>query len=234
MLKMKSVTGGYGEKKVLRGVDLELRDNEILGLVGPNGSGKSTVLKAIFGMLKVDDGDILLNGEQIKNRSTSQNVLSGISYVPQGNRVFDKLTVQENIEMGGVLLKDSRVLRERIEQLYEQYPKLKPYRNKAARKLSGGERQMVGICMGLVMQPKILLIDEPSIGLAPRLVEQSMNMIKEIHEKNKVTVLMVEQNVHALLSVADRVYLLRQGNIVHEEKRVNENTIDHLRELFLQ
>lgn len=234
MLEIESVVGGYGGKRVLQDVTLHVRKKEIVGLVGPNGSGKSTVLKAIFGMLKVDGGTVTYQGKGIQNRKPSQNVLAGISYIPQGNRVFDKLTVQENIEMGGVLIKDVKILNERIDLMYEQFPKLKAYKKKVAGKLSGGERQMVGLCMGLITQPTLLLIDEPSIGLAPQLVSQTMELIRQIRDRNNITVLMVEQNVRALLTLADRVYLLRQGRIVYEDPAVSPETEGKLRELFLQ
>ena len=233
MLQLKDVKAGYDEKLVLNGVTLSVGEGEIVGLVGPNGSGKSTVLKSIFGMLKPSEGEILWNGVPIGGKSPSENARAGISYIPQGSKVFGKLTVQENLEMGGVLLDDRRLLRERIEALYEKFPKLRQYKNKPAGKLSGGERQMVGFCVGLMMNPKFLLVDEPSIGLAPKLVEQTMQMIQKAREDRGVSVLIVEQNVRAMLTIADRVYLLKAGAISYTEPQVNSKTEEKLRELFL-
>ena len=169
MLKVDNISAGYGDKLVLKGATLDIGESEIVGLVGPNGSGKSTVLKSIFGLLKVSEGSISYNDQFIHNRISAENVKSGICYIPQGSKVFPHLTVQENMEMGGVLLRDEHELQARIANLYDKFPKLKEYRNKPAARLSGGERQMVGFCVGLIMNPKLLLVDEPSIGLAPQL-----------------------------------------------------------------
>lgn len=234
MLELKSVKAGYSEKLVLNGVTLSVGESEIVGLVGPNGSGKSTVLKSIFGMLKPSEGEILFNGEAIQGRSPSENAKAGISYIPQGSKVFGKLTVQENLEMGGVLLDDRKELKERVENMYERFPKLREYRNKPAGKLSGGERQMVGFCVGLMMNPKFILVDEPSIGLAPQLVEQTMQLIAGARRERGVSVLIVEQNVRAMLTIADRVYLLKTGTISYAEPQVDEGTEGRLRELFLK
>lgn len=233
MLQLNDVHAGYGEKLVLNGVTLNVGENEIVGLVGPNGSGKSTVLKSTFGLLKLSKGSVSYNGLDIHNRGAAANVKSGICYVPQGSKVFPHLTVQENMEMGGVLLDDSRELQARIEQMYEKFPKLKEYRNKPAAKLSGGERQMVGFCVGLIMNPKLLLVDEPSIGLAPQLVAQTMELIRNCRDEFNTSVLIVEQNVRSMLTIADRVYLLKTGKIVYNESRVDVGTEQRLRELFL-
>ncbi len=233
MLQLENVSAGYGDKLVLSGVTLNVGESEIVGLVGPNGSGKSTVLKSIFGILKLSGGSISYNGNPIHNRGAAANVKEGICYVPQGSKVFPHLTVQENLEMGGVLLKDSHELNMRIEQMYERFPKLKNYKNKPAAKLSGGERQMVGFCVGLMMNPKFLLVDEPSIGLAPQLVSQTMELIQNCREQFNTSILIVEQNVRAMLTIADRVYLLKTGQIVYEEPEVNADTEQRLRDLFL-
>jgi ABC-type branched-subunit amino acid transport system ATPase component len=233
MLKLENVVAGYGGKTVLNGVSLEINVSEICGLVGPNGSGKSTILKSIFGLVRVSSGKINYRDDPIQNRKSSLNVQDGISYIPQGGRVFSKLTVQENLEMGGVLIKDRKRLKERVDRLYERFPRLKDYRNIPAGNLSGGERQMVGFSIGLVMGPDFLLIDEPSIGLAPRLVGRTMDLIREIREKFNTAVLMVEQNVRALLAVAERVYLLRNGEIVYQEDAIDKETESRLRKRFL-
>ena len=234
MLQLSSVQAGYEEKIVLNGVSLTVGNSEIVGLVGPNGSGKSTVLKSIFGLVKVSSGEILYQETKIQNRKSHLNVATGICYVPQGSKVFDKLTVQENLEMGGTLLKDRKLLQQRVDEMYEWYPKLKNYQKKLAGRLSGGERQMVGLCIGMIMNPRLLLIDEPSIGLAPTLVASTLELISRIRESFQTSVLIVEQNVRALLTIADRIYLLKLGEIVFEEKTLERDTEQKLRGLFLQ
>ena len=233
MLELKSVTAGYGDKIVLKDVSLQVGESEIVGLVGPNGSGKSTVLKSVFGMLKLKDGTISYCGTPIQNKKPSEHVEAGICYIPQGSKVFSNLTVQENLEMGGDLLKDRRELNRRVEQMYEKFPKLKAYKNRPAGKLSGGERQMVGFCVGLMMNPRFLLVDEPSIGLAPQLVAQTMALIENCRKEFGTSVLIVEQNVRAMLTIADRVYLLKTGSIAYTES-VSEGTEERLRALFLK
>lgn len=234
MLELKSVNAGYGEKVVLKDISLTVNKSEIIGLVGPNGSGKSTVLKSIFGIVKVNKGEILYKGQAIQNRKPSENSKDGVCYIPQGGKVFTKLTVQENLEMGGVLIKDREKLNRQISILYEKYPELTQYKNVLAGRLSGGEQQMVGFCRGLVTSPEMILVDEPSIGLAPKLVKQTMDLIKKIREKFDTTVLVVEQNVHAMLNITDRVYLLSSGEIIHEEEKVDSSTEKCLRDLFLK
>lgn len=234
MLELNSIVAGYGEKQVLYGASLKINTSEIVGLVGPNGSGKSTVLKSIFGIVKVSSGEVKYKGEAIQNRKPSLNAAAGISYIPQGRMVFDRLTVQENLEMGGILIQKRSELNDRVASMYDRFPKLKQYRNTPAGRLSGGERQMAGFCRGLIMHPDMILIDEPSIGLAPVLVQQTMELICTIREKFNTTVLIVEQNVPAILKVADRVYLLSTGKVIHEEKNVDNETEQRLRALFLK
>ncbi len=234
MLEVQSIIAGYGGKSVLNEVSLSVGKSEIVGLVGPNGSGKSTVLKTIFGLVKTSGGEVMFNGGAIQNRKSSLNVTQGICYIPQGDKVFSKLTVQENLELGGALLKDRKVLQQRVVRMYEKFPELTAYRHTPAGRLSGGEKQMVGLCIGLIMNPSFLLIDEPSIGLAPVLVQHTMDLISDIRAKFGTSVLIVEQNVRAMLTIVDRVYLLRLGKIVYEEPSVNDRTEDRLRELFLQ
>lgn len=234
MLELNAVNAGYGEKIILEDVSLTVNRSEIIGLVGPNGSGKSTVLKSIFGIVKVNKGEIAYKGEPIHNKKPSDISRAGICYIPQGNKVFSKLTVQENLEMGGILLKERSEINKRVSGIYENFPGLKKYKNTLAGQLSGGEQQMVGFCRGLIMNPETILVDEPSIGLAPILVEETMKIIKNIRDKYNTTVLIVEQNVHAMLKITDRVYLLSTGRIAHEEKEVGPDTEKRLRELFLK
>lgn len=233
MLELKDVVGGYGEKRILNKVSFCVHSHEIVGLVGPNGSGKSTVLKSIYGLVRVEEGDILFDGVKIQNRKSSRNASEGIGYVPQGNKIFDKLTVNENLELGGFVLKDKKELVARMLAIYDLFPVLEVHKAKIAGKMSGGERQILGISRGLIQNPKLLLLDEPSVGLAPKLVALTMETIKKIRDQFKVTILAVEQNVREVLKIVDRAYVLRLGRIVMEESKVTEETEKRIREVFL-
>jgi branched-chain amino acid transport system ATP-binding protein len=234
MLELSDVMGGYGQKKVLQGVSLRVERSEIVGLVGPNGSGKSTVLKGIFGLVRIDGGTVCWDGADITNRPPARNTGNGICYIPQGSKTFTRLTVQENLELGGLFLRDRSQLARRIAAMYEQFPQIAHYRSTLTGRLSGGERQMVGFCRGLIMEPSLLLVDEPSIGLAPALIAQTMRTIRDIRDRFHVTILIVEQNVRAALGIVSRAYLLSVGRIIHEERTIDGGTEGRLRELFLK
>lgn len=233
MLKLNEVTGGYGQKRVLNKVSFHVSPSEIVGLVGANGSGKSTVLKAIYGFVKLEEGEILYKGVKIENRKASINAAEGIGYVPQGNRIFDRLTVYENLELGGFVLRDQKEVSRGIGKIYELFPVLAANRDRIAGKLSGGERQILGLSRGLIQNPKLILLDEPSIGLAPRLVSLTMDTIRQIRNQFNVTILVVEQNVREVLKIVDRVYVLRLGEIVLEEARMGTQTEQKIRQVFL-
>jgi branched-chain amino acid transport system ATP-binding protein len=168
---------GYGQKQVLNGVSLHVNEGEIVALLGPNGAGKSTVLKTIFGLLRAWEGVVMWNGVAIQNRRPAQNVRDGLAYVPQGSRVFADLTVQENLEVGGFILRDRRQIQERMERVFCLFPILAERRQQLAGKLSGGERQMLALGKALMTQPRLLLLDEPSLGLAPQVTREVLNVI---------------------------------------------------------
>lgn len=233
ILDMNDIVGGYGEKRILNKVSLHIQSSEIVGLLGPNGSGKSTVLKAIYGLVEVEEGEIIFNDVKIHNRKSSINAAEGIVYVPQGKNVFGKLTVHENLELGGFIIPDQKKIKERIEDVYELFPVLKRNRNRLAGKMSGGERQMLGIGRGLIQHPKMMILDEPSIGLAPILVKKVLKTLIHIRDQFKLTVLVVEQNVRELLNVVDRIYVLRLGEIVLEESNITVDTEENIRQIFL-
>jgi branched-chain amino acid transport system ATP-binding protein len=233
MLYVNQITGGYGQKRILNQVSFHITPSEIVGLVGPNGSGKSTILKAIYGLLKVDGGEILFLGSQIHNRKPSINAAEGIGYVPQGSKIFDRLSVQENLELGGFVLRDKKELFRRIDEVYALFPVLARNRNRFAGKLSGGERQILGLSRGLIQNPRLILLDEPSIGLSPKLVSLTMNTICQIRKQFSITILVVEQNVREVLKVVDRVYVLRLGQITLEERQVDSQTENKIRQVFL-
>ena len=188
----------------------EVKDGSVYGLIGSNGAGKSTTLKSIAGLVKPKSGDILFNGQSLLGKSTDQIVSTGVTLVPEGRRVFPNLTVEENLRIGAYLRKDP--LADDLARVYDLFPRLKERRRQIAGTLSGGEQQMLAMGRALMSKPKLLMLDEPSMGLAPILVEQIFDIIRELHAAG-TTILLVEQNAQAALSVADRAYVLETGKI---------------------
>jgi len=233
LLEIKDLETGYGKKQVVFGVSMQISEGEIVALIGPNGSGKSTTLKTICGLLPVWKGALSFNGTRINGSSPAQNVARGITFAPQGNRVFDDLSVMENLEIGGYQLK-RKVLKERIDQVLEMFPVLKKPLRRDAGKLSGGEQQQLAIARALVPEPKLLMLDEPSLGLSPNLVRAVLDKIVEINSENKVSILIVEQKFREVLGICDRVYSLKLGRIYYsglpEELAKN---ISMIKKLFL-
>jgi len=204
---------------VLKGMSLRVREGQIVALLGPNGAGKSTTLKAISGLLKseegeVTDGDIRLLGKRIDRLEPEEIVRLGIFQVMEGRRVFEDLTVDENILMGGYTRKDAAGVRRDHDLAFDYFPRLKERRNQLAGYLSGGEQQMLAISRGLMARPKIMLLDEPSLGLAPLLVKEIFAIIRKINQEEKTTILLVEQNANLALSIADFGYIMENGRIV--------------------
>jgi ABC-type branched-subunit amino acid transport system ATPase component len=208
LLRVEGVTTGYGEMEVLHNVSLEVGENEIVSIIGPNGAGKSTVMKAVFGLLKPWSGSIKFQGEEIGGLSPDRIVQKGLCYVPQVDNIFPSLTVEENLEMGAFILNGP--LKERKERVYQLFPRLAERRRQRAGKMSGGERQMVAMGRALMLDPKLILLDEPSAGLAPLLVDMIFEKIKDINASG-VAVLMVEQNARKSLELAHRGYVLANG-----------------------
>lgn len=233
LLEIKDLETGYGKKQVLFGVSIKISEGEIVALIGPNGSGKSTTLKTICGLLPIWKGALSFNGTRINGSSPAQNVRRGITFAPQGNRVFDDLSVMENLEIGGYQLK-RKLLRERIDQVLEIFPALKKPLRREAGKLSGGEQQQLAVARALIPEPKLLMLDEPSLGLSPNLVRVVLDKIVEINCENKVSILIVEQKVREVLNVCDRVYSLKLGRIAFEglPAELKEDR-EKLKELFL-
>ena len=215
ILEVKDIIAGYNSKQVLHEVSFSIHEPQVVAIIGHNGSGKSTLLKSIFGLLKVWGGTIRFVDKEIQNRETSANVREGISFVPQNQRVFPELSVLENLEIGGYILKDRKKIKQRLERVFELFPVLADKRNQRAGTLSGGEQQMVALGRGLMLLPKLLLLDEPSIGLSPLLVKKVLQDVRLMHERLGTTVLIVEQNVREVLNIADWVYILKNGEIVY-------------------
>lgn len=209
LLEVKNVTAGYGDTEILRDVSIEVAEGETVTIIGPNGAGKSTVMKTIFGLLHPRTGSVHFNGEDISALQPYQIVERGMCYVPQVSNVFTDMTVSENLEMGAFLAKKSDI-EARKESIYEYFPRLKERRHQRAGKMSGGERQMVAMGSALMLNPKLVLMDEPSAGLSPKMVGVIFEQIKKINEAGPA-ILIVEQNAQLSLQMSDRGYVLASG-----------------------
>lgn len=213
VLEFRGVNTHYGPVHVLKEVNLEVYEGEVVCLLGGNASGKTTTLKTILGMVRPTTGDILLDGEVVSDWSTSRRVERGVSMVPENRRLFKRMTVKENLEIGAFLRKDKENLAADLDRIFELFPRVKERLGQKAGTLSGGEQQMVAVGRALMARPKVLLMDEPSMGLAPILVAQNFEIIQQINEAG-TTVFVVEQNANMALSIADRGYVLQTGQIV--------------------
>lgn len=215
LLQLQNVSVHYGGVTALDGVDVALDEGEIVALMGPNGAGKSTILKTIFGLAPIHSGKVLWHGQSF-NPVSYEVVEKGIAFVPQGRRVFGNLTVEENLEIGGFILKNKQELKRRMEEVMETFPILRQKRKMKAGTLSGGQQQILALARGLMVDPKVLLLDEPSLGLAPKIVKEVFAKIKEIKEKHKTAIMVVEHNIKSLLGIAHRAYVMDKGKIVAE------------------
>jgi len=213
VLTVEGLVAGYGKKQVLSGVSLSVSLRETVALIGHNGAGKSTLLKAIFGLIPIWKGRVLFNGAHVENPTPRDWLRQGVAYVPQGNRVFTDLTVYENLEMGGVTLPDKRQIRKGIERVVNLFPALKDKLKQRAGTLSGGEKQMLALSNAWILSPRMILLDEPSLGLSPPLVLDALVRVQEMSRNDGVTVLIVEQKVRAVLKIANRVIVLRAGRV---------------------
>jgi len=210
LLEVEEVTSGYGEMEILHGVSLRVDEEEIVSIIGPNGAGKSTLMKTIFGLLKPTHGRFAFKDEGITGLPPHVIVRTELCYVPQVDNVFPSLTVKENLEMGAFIEEDPRVVAERKERVYELFPLLRERRRQRVGKMSGGERQMVAMGRALMLDPELLMLDEPSAALAPKLAEMIFEKIREINGAG-VSILIVEQNAKESLKLADRGYVLAEG-----------------------
>ena len=213
MLQIKDIDVYYGNIQALRGISLEVNEGEIVTLIGANGAGKSTLLKTISGLLKPKKGSIEYLGSNIDGKPAQSIVKAGISHVPEGRRVFANMTVEENLELGAYLRNDRDGIKKDLAHVYELFPRLHERRKQLSGTLSGGEQQMLAMGRALMSKPKLIILDEPSMGLAPLMVKNIFNIIEMVN-KEGVTVLLVEQNANMALSVADRAYVLETGSIV--------------------
>ena len=231
LLELKSINTFYGQMHILQDVDLEVREGELVCLLGGNASGKSTTLKTILGIVQPRAGTVVLDGKDVTRHSTARRIERGLAIVPENRRLFGPMTVLENLEMGAYL-RPRADLRADLERVYSIFPLLAERRKQLAGTLSGGEQQMVAMGRALMGRPKLLLMDEPSMGLAPVLVERTFEVIQEVHRAG-VAMLIVEQNANVSLSIADRGYVLSTGRIVLQGKAADLLAHDELRKAYL-
>jgi branched-chain amino acid transport system ATP-binding protein len=215
MLTINNLHVSYGGIKALRGIDLKIEDGKIVTLIGANGAGKSSTLRAIMNLVKKESGTIQYDGDDLTNLKTQEIVRKGISLSPEGRRIFPNLTVEENLILGAYTIKDKNIISAQMEKMYDLFPRLKERHWQKAGTLSGGEQQMLAVARALMIKPKILMLDEPSLGLAPLLVKDIFEIIKEINRQGN-TILLVEQNAKKSLEVADYGYVIETGTIVLE------------------
>lgn len=232
MLKLEGVHTYYNRIEALKGVSLKIERGEIVCLIGANGAGKSTTLMTISGIHKNNRGKIEFEGKNITNSPPQKRVGAGISQVPEGRRIFPELTVLENLQIGAYLRKDKAQISDDLERSFELFPVLKDRRHQRGGTLSGGEQQMLAIARGLMSQPKLLLLDEPSLGLAPMMVEKIFSIIEQINQ-NGTTIFIVEQNAHMALSISNRGYVMETGNITIEGDAKSLLTDERVRKAYL-
>lgn len=230
LLEIHDLYGGYGKVTILNGVNLTVAPGEIVVIIGPNGAGKSTLMKAVFGLINVHEGQILFDSQDITRLPTEQIVRQGICYVPQTENVFPSLTVHENFHMGAFIRDDDYSAQ--LDRVYELFPQLKEKRRQAAGRLSGGQQQMVAMGRALMVEPRLLMLDEPTAGLSPIIIEQILENVRDINRAG-VSILLVEQNAKKVLEFADRGYVLTMGSNRYEDSGRNLLANRDVAEMFL-
>ena len=233
MLEIREIKTYYGNIQALKGVDLEISEGEIITLIGANGAGKTTTLMSISGVVPPRSGEIIFEGKPISGLAPNEIVALGICQVPEGRRIFPYLTVSENLDMGAFLRTDSQAVKTDIEYIFDLFPILAQRRNQAGGTLSGGEQQMLAVGRALMAKPRLLLLDEPSLGLAPLVVKQIFEIIKKINQENKTTIFLVEQNANQALKVAHRGYVMENGKITLSDTSQNLMANDEVKKAYL-
>ena len=232
MLKVEDINVYYGAIHAIKGISLEVNDGEIVALIGSNGAGKSTTLRTISGLMKPKTGRIMYDGEDITGVPAHKIVGKGLCQVPEGRHVFANMTVMENLELGAYLRTDKEGIAKDMEMVFEKFPRLLERKNQLSGTLSGGEQQMLAMARALMSRPKLLLLDEPSMGLAPLLIKEIFNIIKEINASG-TTVLLVEQNANMALSIADKAYVLETGRITLSGTAAELASSEEVRKAYL-
>ena len=233
MLKVEGVDVAYGDVQVLNEVSLDIQEGELVAVIGANGAGKTTLLKTISGLLRPFNGSISFEDRAIHNQNPDRIVANGIVQVPEGRLLFPEMSVRENLEMGAYLEKDKHTVAERFDSVYELFPVLKERSSQLAGTLSGGEQQMLAVGRGLMAGPKLFMFDEPSLGLAPKLVQSICEMVQHLNKTFNVTVLLVEQNVRHSCEISDRAFVLENGRMVLQGTGLEMLENDHVREAYL-
>ena len=232
LLEVHDLNVYYGVIQALKGINFKVNEGEIVALIGANGAGKTSTMQSIVGLIQSKTGNIIFDDKDITKMATHTIVSIGMSQVPEGRRIFQELTVYENLLMGAFLQKDKKKIKEALADVYELFPRLKERRNQIAGTLSGGEQQMLAISRALMNRPKLLMLDEPSMGLSPLLVQEVFGIIKKIHEAG-TTILLVEQNAKMALKIADYAYVLETGKIVLEGKASELLKNDDIKKAYL-
>jgi branched-chain amino acid transport system ATP-binding protein len=233
MLEVKNIQTYYGNIQAIKGISLEISEGEIITLIGANGAGKTTTLMSISGIVPPKSGDILFMGEPLQELSPNQIVALGISQVPEGRRIFPYLTVMENLDMGAFLRNDTDEIQKDLEYIFDLFPILAERRNQSGGTLSGGEQQMLAVARALMARPRLLLLDEPSLGLAPLIVKQIFKIIRKINQENKTTIFLVEQNANLALQVAHRGYVMENGRITLSDTSQNLLANEDVKKAYL-
>ena len=232
MLEIKDLNVFYGAIHALKGISLTVDEGELVSLIGANGAGKTTTLHTISGLLTAASGSITLDGKDLQKVAPNKIISMGLAHVPEGRHVFSRMTVEENLRMGAYIIKDQKKISENLESVYAHFPRLKERSRQLAGTLSGGEQQMLATGRALMTDPKIVLMDEPSMGLSPLLVKEIFSIIEELH-KSGITILLVEQNAKMALAVADRAYVLETGSISMSGKASELAEDDRVRKAYL-
>ncbi len=232
MLEVKDINVYYGAIHAIKGISLTVKDGELVSLVGANGAGKTTILHTISGLLNASSGEVLLDGKNLQKVAPNTIINMGLAHVPEGRHVFARMTVEENLLMGAYILKDPKKIHENLEDVYSHFPRLRERSKQLAGTLSGGEQQMLATGRALMTNPKMLLMDEPSMGLSPILVNEIFSIIEELHNSG-ITILLVEQNAKKALAVSDRAYVLETGKISMEGSAKELAEDDRVRKAYL-
>jgi branched-chain amino acid transport system ATP-binding protein len=232
MLEVEKVSAGYGMVQILWDVSFKINEKEIVSIIGPNGAGKTTLVKTIAGLIQAKNGSVRFKGENIEKLPPYEIVKRGVTLIPEGREIFPRMTVDENLMLGAYTIKDKSKVKDTKEKVYQIFPVLKKKEKALAQTLSGGEQQMLVICRSLMSNPALLILDEPSLGLAPIIVEKVLDTLEKINEDG-VTILLVEQNIRDSLNIAHRAYVLEEGKIIIEGKGRELLSNDHIKEVYL-
>ena len=233
MLKVEKLNAGYGPVNILWDISFTLNDGEIVAILGSNGAGKTTMVRAITGMVKPTSGSVIFNGEEICKKSSRFILDAGIVQVPEGRQLFTEMTVLENLQMGAFNKETKEHFNENLEKCYTWFPNLKERAKQAAGTLSGGEQQMVAVARALIGMPKLLILDEPSLGLAPNIVDDILNVAKTLARETNISVLLVEQDITKALATADRGYVIENGRVALEGSAKDLSTNEHVKKAYL-